>query len=119
MPSAGSDSMTGEHTVMMQEGTFESVRLSVPTETSVIWRNDDTTDHRIVSVQFHDAAADWHFRSQSLHPGDTVVYTFDDDGVYEYFCRLHGNAICGAILVGETSLADPLPCEDEASSTPP
>lgn len=103
----------------MQDGTFEPVRFSVPTETTVVWRNDDTTDHRIVSVQFHDTAADWNFRSQSLHAGDTVVYTFDEDGVYEYFCRLHGKAMCGAIIVGDANPNEPLPCEGGTSSTPP
>ena len=99
--------------VIIQDGTFDPIRLSIPVETAVVWRNEDTADHRIVSVQFHETATDWHFRSQSLRPDDSVVYSFDTEGVYEYFCRIHGKSMCGAILVGDASLTQSLPCEEE------
>lgn len=83
--------MTQTHeTVTIQGGAFVPTRLSVPTGTTVIWQNKDTADHRVVSVQFHNTATDWQFRSQSLRSGDSIVYTFDSEGVYEYSCRIHG-----------------------------
>lgn len=76
-----------------------------------MWQNGDSANHRVVSVQFDDTAACWQFRSQSLRSGDSVVYTFDSEGVYEYFCRIHGKGMCGAVLVGDVTLGQPLPCE--------
>lgn len=100
-------------TVAIWDGEFDPRRLSVPVETAVVWRNGDTADHRIVSGQFHGPAEDWHFRSQSLRQGDSVVYSFDTEGVYEYFCRIQGESMCGTILVGDVNLTRSLPCEDE------
>lgn len=46
-------------------------------------------------MQFHDAANQWQFRTQTLRPGDSVVYTFDQEGIYEYYCGLQGEDTWG------------------------
>lgn len=104
--------MTQTHeTVTIRDGTFVPTRLSVSPGITVVWQNEDSADHRVVSVQFDDTAAYWQFRSQSLRSGDSVVYTFDSEGVYEYFCRIHGKGMCGAILVGDVTFDQSLPSE--------
>lgn len=98
--------------VNIETDTFDPVRKTVPPDTEVIWKNVGSTSHVIDSVQFHDVADDWQFRTQTLRPGDSAVYRFDSTGIYEYYCGLEGREMFGVILVGDVSLAGQLPCED-------
>ncbi|WP_227356061.1 cupredoxin domain-containing protein [Haladaptatus salinisoli] len=98
-------------TVEMHQQTFDPVKNAVTPGTTVVWKNTSSVDHDVTSVQFHDTAEKWSFSTQTLRPDDSVVYTFDDAGIYEYFCSLHGEEMCGAILVGDVSLDASLPCE--------
>ena len=77
----------------------------------VVWENVGSASHVVDSVQFHDEAEMWQFRTQTLRPGDSAVYVFDQEGIYEYYCGLQGKEMCGVILVGDVSLSTPLPCE--------
>lgn len=79
--------------------------------TTVVWRNVGSMSHVVDSVQFHETADQWQFRTQTLRPGDSAVYTFDEDGIYEYYCGLQGENTCGVVLVGDVSLTRSLPCE--------
>lgn len=101
----------GRATVEMDDRAFDPVRKQVPTGTTVVWRNTGSADHVVDSVQFHDIADQWQFRTQALRSGDSTVYTFDQEGIYEYYCGLQGETMCGVILVGDVSLPESLPCE--------
>lgn len=79
--------------------------------TTVVWKNVGSAAHVVDSVQFHDPADAWQFRTQTLQPGDSAVSAFEQAGIYEYYCRLQGEKMCRVILVGDTSLSDSLPCE--------
>lgn len=98
-------------TVEMCQEAFDPVRKVVAPETTIVWRNADSVDYDVTSVQFHDIAEEWNFATQTLRPNDSVIYTFEQEGIYEYFCSLHGEATCGAILVGDVSLDASLPYE--------
>lgn len=98
-------------TVEIDEDGFDPVRASVAPGTTVVWRNVGATAHVVDSVQFHDAAERWQLRTDTLRTDDSVAYAFDDEGIYEYYCRLEGDDCCGAILVGDVSLDESLPCE--------
>lgn len=98
-------------TVEMRQEMFDPVKKAVEPGTTVVWRNSSSVDHNMTSVQFHDVAEKWNFRTQTLQPDDSAVYSFDQEGIYEYFCRIHGEEMCGAILVGDVSLNASLPCE--------
>ncbi len=98
-------------TIEITDGGFDPVRNAVSPGTTVVWKNVGTADYAIRSVRFHDAAADWQFRTQTLQPGDSAVYTFDEEGIYEYYCGSRGEDVCGIVLVGDVSLSDSLPCE--------
>ncbi|MFB6169059.1 MAG: plastocyanin/azurin family copper-binding protein, partial [Haloferacaceae archaeon] len=78
--------------------------------------NRDGYPHDVKSATFHDTAAAWDYESSDLGQGDTATHTFDEAGVYEYYCTIHGrNTMCGAVLVGDVSLDATLPCEDDGS----
>lgn len=98
-------------TVEMNDEAFDPIRKTIAPGTTVVWKNTGSADHVVDSVQFHDAADQWQFRTQTLRPGDSAVYAFDQEGIYEYYCGLQGEETCGVILVGDVSLSDSLPCE--------
>jgi len=105
-------------TVDMVNTSFDPVRATVDPGTTVTWRNQDGFDHEVKAAQFTDGAAAWSF-DQRVSSGETTSHTFDRPGVYEYFCPIHGKSnMCGAVLVGDVSLASgSLPCEGGGSGS--
>ncbi|MBX0324851.1 cupredoxin domain-containing protein [Halomicroarcula sp. F13] len=98
-------------TVTAVDVTFDPIRLEVEPGTTVEWVNEDDFAHDVTSEQFHDAAADWDV-AKDLPAGATVSNTFDSEGIYEYYCTIHGQSNqCGVVLVGDVSLDASLPCE--------
>lgn len=94
---------------------FNPVRLSVDPGTTVEWVNKESgayaTSHTVTSATFHDKATQWSF-DQRIAPDERVSNTFEEAGVYEYLCSIHGKtSMCGVVLVGDVSLEANLPCE--------
>ncbi|MFB6176184.1 MAG: plastocyanin/azurin family copper-binding protein, partial [Halobaculum sp.] len=90
---------------------FDPLRLSVDPGATVAWVNQSGT-HDVTSAQFHEKAVEWSFQSQTFSSGERVSYTFESEGVYEYFCSIHGrDTMSGAILVGDVTLDETLPSE--------
>ncbi|WP_284013437.1 cupredoxin domain-containing protein [Halobaculum litoreum] len=68
--------------------------------------------HNVKSATCHDAATPWEYFSGNYGEGESETDTFRRPGVYEDFCTVHGTAtMCGAVLVGNVTLEEPLPCE--------
>lgn len=102
----------GTATVDLIDFGFDPRRLSVAPGTTVEWTNEDPTSHDVTSAQFHDAAEQWDLEAD-LSAGSRTSYTFESEGIYEYYCTIHGDdSMCGVVLVGEASLEADLPCED-------
>lgn len=97
--------------VVMQDRSFTPRTLSIEPGETVTWTNADTYGHDVTSAQFHDDATSWSFESDTIDSGGSTSYTFEDAGVYEYYCTIHGEAsMCGAVLVGDVTLPADLPC---------
>ena len=102
-----------EDSIDMTGSRFEPVRTSVDPGTTVTWRNRDGVDHTVTSAQFHDAAAEWTV-DERAGSDETVTYTFEEAGIYEYYCTIHGQeTMCGVVLVGDVTLDATLPCESD------
>lgn len=98
-------------TVDMANTAYAPKVLEVDVGTTVEWTNEDSFPHDVVATQFNDGAASWDFDSGSISSGGSTSYTFDSEGVYEYFCSIHGEGtMCGVVLVGDASKAGDLPC---------
>lgn len=95
----------------MTDEAFDPVRKRVALETTVVWKNVGSASHIVDSAQFHGSADEWQLRTQTLRSGDSAVYAFDQEGIYEYCCGFQGEEMCGVILVGDVSLSGSLPCE--------
>ncbi|MFQ5496750.1 MAG: plastocyanin/azurin family copper-binding protein [Nitrosopumilus sp.] len=80
IPSANSD--------VGSTGFYVPLNLEIPKGTQVTWVNSDSVSHNIQSLDESGSVADW-FNSPPLNTGDRFEFTFEDDGVYHYYCSFH------------------------------
>ena len=64
------------------------LNLEIPAGTTVIWTNDDSVPHNIQSQDEFGSVTDL-FNSPPMNTGDTFEFTFEEEGVYNYFCSFH------------------------------
>ena len=69
-------------------GFYIPLNLEVSAGTNVVWINDDSVPHTIQS-QDETGKIIGLFNSAPLKTGETFEYTFDEPGVYNYYCSLH------------------------------
>lgn len=76
----------------------EAARVAVGTE--VTFRNSGRNDHNVVA---EDEDAEWAVDVADFGPGDEASFTFDEPGVYRYYCSIHGTLTAGmpGVLVVE------------------
>lgn len=94
--------------------TFEPAIAEIAAGETILFNNKNPyTDHTLKSGQFSDGATQWDFEV-TIPAGESGWHTFDESGVYEYFCDTHGKGTeCGVILVDEDSYDGSLPCQGE------
>jgi plastocyanin len=100
--------------VEMVDSAYDPIRAGASSGATVRWENRDSYEHTVTATRFHDAAASWSF-DESVAGGESVDFTFDEPGVYEYYCTVHGESMCGAVLVGDAALDASLPCEGDGA----
>ena len=69
-------------TVDIDNFVFTPATLTVTTGTTVTWKNEDDSPHRI-------GDKDGTFKSAALDTDDTFSHTFAKPGVYPYICTIH------------------------------
>lgn len=101
-------------TVTLRNYFFSPVRAAIAPGEAVKWKNESSgtyASHTVTSAQFNDNAEQWDF-DRRLGGGESVTHTFEDAGIYEYYCKLHGESrMCGVVLVGDATQEQSLPCE--------
>ena len=65
---------------------------------AIKWTNNDPIDHMVAGV-----AGSWG-NSTGYTQGESVSYSFSEEGVYPYFCELHPGMV-GAVVVGNVAAA--------------
>lgn len=73
---------------------YEPNVIRVAAGGTVTWTNEDADAHTVTGV------ADSFGNYDELAKGDSVSYTFDEAGVFPYFCVLHPS-MAGAVVVGD------------------
>src|SRR5512132_2840723 len=71
-------------TVKALDNVFAPEIVRVAVGASVEWRNDGNTLHTVT-------ADDGSWGSGDLASGDEFTQTFEQPGVYRYYCRFHGS----------------------------
>jgi plastocyanin len=69
-------------------GFYLPLNLEISRNTSVVWANDDSVPHNIQSQDEFGKVSDL-FNSPPLNTGDRFEFTFDEAGVYNYYCSFH------------------------------
>jgi len=77
---------------------FIPADISVDVGETVIWSNDDTAAHTVTSGSAADGP-DGNFDSSLFMAGATFEVTFDEEGMFPYFCMVHPWMV-GTITVG-------------------
>jgi plastocyanin len=77
--------------VNIQNFKFAPATLSVPAGTTVTWKNEDDSPHRI-------GDKNGTFKSAALDTDDSFTHTFTAPGEYAYICTIHPYMV-GKIIV--------------------
>jgi plastocyanin len=108
---------TGEADGLIAECAFQPTVNYIEPGEKVTWTNKDVFDHTVTG-----AASSWG-SDASISQGETVSYTFEDEGVYPYYCAYHPSMV-GAVVVGDGTSdgssnagAAVLPADDPPTST--
>jgi plastocyanin len=87
--------------VVMQNIAFNPPTITIHVGQTVVWRNDDTVPHTTTSGSCSGnvctPAPGWD--SGTLNPGQSFSHTFDTAGTFGYYCRIHGAAMQGTVVV--------------------
>lgn len=75
------------------DNTFRAQNIQVKAGTTVTWTNDGRNEHDVLPVE-GDA---WGTEVETFQPGDVYEHTFDEPGVYNYYCSIHGTTTAGMI----------------------
>lgn len=86
--------MTGQSEIVIdaRDNTFVPQFVTVSPGTEITFDNTGRTAHNVIPVDDSQFAA---IPTDDLQPGDTAVLTFDDPGLYPYYCSLHGTPSAG------------------------
>ena len=68
--------------VAIEGFAFKPDIVNIQVGTKVIWHNNDSVIHTVT-------ARDKSFDSGNLRDGDTFSYTFQEKGIFEYYCIPH------------------------------
>ncbi len=69
------------------DNSFQPEAAEVVVGTEVTFVNEGRIGHNVIP---EDEGADWRLDSDEFEPGDEGTYTFDDPGVYRFYCSIHG-----------------------------
>jgi plastocyanin len=78
----------GNFDVSIKDFAFVPADINIEKGTTVVWTNEDTAAHIVVS---DDSSLATKLLSPELKTGEKYFYTFDQPGKYSYFCQIHPN----------------------------
>jgi plastocyanin len=75
------------------DNSFRPENIEVPAGTEVVWTNKGRNEHNVLHVD----GDDWGVEVEDFEPGAAYSHTFDEAGVYRYYCSIHGTTDAGMI----------------------
>ena len=75
------------------DNSFMPENIQVKAGTEVVWTNKGRNEHNAL----HGDGGDWGVEVDDFQPGDVYSHTFDEPGVYRYYCSIHGSTDAGMI----------------------
>ena len=91
----------GQVMVVMQNIAFSPASITIHVGQTVVWRNDDSTQHTTTSGMCPNGVcapmSGWD--SGILNPGQSYAHLFSAAGTFPYYCRIHGAMMQGTVVV--------------------
>jgi plastocyanin len=75
------------------DNSFRPENIEVTAGTEVVWTNKGRNQHNVLHVD----GDDWGVEVEDFLPGASYSHTFDEAGVYRYYCSIHGTTDAGMI----------------------
>jgi plastocyanin len=75
------------------DNSFRPENIEVLAGTEVVWTNKGRNEHNVLHVD----GDDWGVEVEDFPPGASYSHTFDEAGVYRYYCSIHGTTDAGMI----------------------
>ena len=84
---------TNPAAVTALDNSFRPENIEVAAGTEVVWTNKGRNEHN----NLHVVGDDWGVDVDDFQPGAAYSHTFDEAGVYRYYCSIHGTTSAGMI----------------------
>jgi len=75
------------------DNSFRPENIEVAAGTEVVWTNKGRNEHNVLHVE----GDEWGVEVDDFQPGAVYSHTFDEAGVYRYYCSIHGTTDAGMI----------------------
>lgn len=75
------------------DNSFRPENIEVAAGTEVVWTNKGRNGHNVLHVD----GDDWRVEVDDFQPSASYSHTFDEAGVYRYYCSIHGTTDAGMI----------------------
>ena len=96
--------------VRVVDDEFSPRVLYVDPGTTVIWESDGANNHNVIASDGSwQAISSDYFEYGIITKGDQYEHTFNEPGIYEYYCPYHGTnnkGMVGTIVVGDVDYAE-------------
>ena len=91
------DNVQGENDIWIKNLSFIPDTLNIPVGTTVTWVNQDSAAYTVTGRDSVNSKI--LFDSGSIPGNDTFNFTFNNSGVYHYYCKNHPELMNGVIIV--------------------
>jgi plastocyanin/LysM repeat protein len=100
-PSPTPPPTTGQVTIVMQNIAFNPQTITIHVGQTVVWRNDDAVPHTTTSgsCSGNTCTPTPGWDSGTLNTGQSFSHMFNTAGTFSYYCRIHGAAMQGTVVV--------------------
>jgi LysM repeat protein len=85
--------------VSLKNTAFNPSTITIHVGTTVVWTNNETNGVQHTVTSGSPGAPTGTFDSGTLNPGQTFQFTFNSTGTFPYYCRIHGEAMTGTVIV--------------------
>ena len=98
------------YVVRVVDDEYSPKVLSIPVGGTVLWQSGGANDHNVIAYDGSwQAVSSDYFEYGIITKGDQYEYTFNQPGIYEYYCPFHGTnqkGMVGMIVVGDVTVPE-------------
>jgi plastocyanin len=109
---AGDASSEEPLVIRIVDDEFSPKVINVPVGSTVIWESGGSNNHNVIASDGSwQAISSDYFEYGIITKGDQYEYTFEEPGVYEYYCPYHGTnnkGMVGTVIVGDVEYSAPV-----------